>query len=446
MTREAAQRAMHKMQGTFLLGNALRMDWGKPVPLPAKPQYIHPTITENPLVEDDDENVIRVQIPDNSAARSLIHWAVQQVLEHGHLFEQVLIQAYKDNPSFQFITDINHPLHHYYKWRIYSLLCQEDIHNWRMEPFQMVEGGPQWFPPERHSAAKFNSKTALTEEDRDEARAETIPEGDTDIEDDTALRNISPRVVKRLRSLCVRLTDSDFPAPRNVIARIMSLAISCGEAAPDVCAEIVRQFPGTTAEGQMSLLHVINDILHNSVAPVTGAWRYRDALKDTLPTIFQLLMQTYQNLKKEYNRRKADTWRADVFHVMGIWRAAMVYPRSVFSGLESILKPEVEEAEEGAAVGTIHPTVAALLQAEPAGKDAVDPDSDVHLSDTKKPDFMKSISKSTLPSTSGFQLVSSVPVPTKPPDTNLSFGVAKKPMSSGNKGLSFQMNPPPANP
>ncbi|KNE65963.1 hypothetical protein AMAG_19304 [Allomyces macrogynus ATCC 38327] len=89
------------MQSKDIMGFPLRLDWGKPVTLPAKPIFVMEGLSETGLgsgaaspthaAMDSEWNgindAVSVTVPDDPTARMLIHQVIERTLEHGHAFE-----------------------------------------------------------------------------------------------------------------------------------------------------------------------------------------------------------------------------------------------------------------------------------------------------------------------------------------------------------------------
>ncbi|KNE57236.1 hypothetical protein AMAG_02969 [Allomyces macrogynus ATCC 38327] len=369
MERTSAQRAFQTMQGKDIMGFPLRLDWGKPVSLPAKPIFVMEGLpetgigsgaaspTHTAMVSEWDgidahdlEDAIRVTVPDDPTARMLIHQVIERTLEHGHAFEHVLALRQGDNATFGFLADTHHPYHRYYRWRLWSLMQGDALDTWRTRPFRMLTSGPLWIPP-----------PCFHDTDDDNA---DVPSSDDDLENDHFAKSITPRVRRRLRALCHRIAAVSTQTPgavpdRALMARAMALVIECAEAAAAMADELAHMAMRATwsPTAQLHLLYLVHDVLLNTTAPVPNAWRYRDAIKAHLPALFRHLAGTYAKLRAEPEvtsgteapgamsaKWRADTWRADVLAVVAMWRQKLLYPRQFLAELEAVLKPAVAAA------------------------------------------------------------------------------------------------------
>lgn len=52
-----------------------------------------------------------------------------------------------ENPDFSFLYEVGSPDHAYYRWRLFSLASGDSMRSWRVEPFELVEGGPKCAHP-----------------------------------------------------------------------------------------------------------------------------------------------------------------------------------------------------------------------------------------------------------------------------------------------------------
>lgn len=60
---------------------------------------------------------------------------------------QAIMERERGNPTYAFLFDLASPLHHYYRWRVFSFAQGDTLTRWRVDPFVMVQGGPRWLPP-----------------------------------------------------------------------------------------------------------------------------------------------------------------------------------------------------------------------------------------------------------------------------------------------------------
>ncbi|KIY92374.1 U2-associated protein [Monoraphidium neglectum] len=90
---------------------------------------------------------VEVVAPQDTRMRFIIDTMALYVLRDGCEFEQLVMAERQGDPEFSFLFDLDSPDHVYYRWRVYSLAEGDTLRTWRMDPFQMVEGGQRWLPP-----------------------------------------------------------------------------------------------------------------------------------------------------------------------------------------------------------------------------------------------------------------------------------------------------------
>lgn len=59
----------------------------------------------------------------------------------------MIMEKETSTPKYQFLYQTESPEHHFYRWRIFSLLQGDTEDSWRTAPFQMTLNGPTWVPP-----------------------------------------------------------------------------------------------------------------------------------------------------------------------------------------------------------------------------------------------------------------------------------------------------------
>ena len=185
--RRDGERALAALTGKNIDGHEMRLGWGKPVPIPLQPIYIPPallTLTTppppsglpfncQPDARDQDkwglaaENIsvpteprekkkydrmlaratVKVVIPSDRTALSMINRLIEFVIREGPLFEATIMNQEINNPQFKFLFENHSPEHIYYRWRLYSLLQGDTKEKWCTVPFRMFKGGSLWKPP-----------------------------------------------------------------------------------------------------------------------------------------------------------------------------------------------------------------------------------------------------------------------------------------------------------
>ncbi|KAJ1786028.1 hypothetical protein LPJ59_006014 [Coemansia sp. RSA 2399] len=337
MDRETAASALSDMDGYRFNGLALRVCWGKCVPLPENPVFV--LDTENPrrmpltgypfnarmstnAGNEDDIPEVHVERPLDHRMIRLIHWTIEHVITHGPAFELQLISRKSNDPRFEFLTDYELPEHAYYRWRMYSLLNGDTKHKWRDQMFFMHDKGPVWVPPAIIEHAKPTDEMAWDYEDVDTASSEAEEEAERirgDLRRDTLGKRARDRLERRVRRV------QGAAAQRGPIAEAMTFAIDHAYAASDVveivCQSLVDQ--ASLPNDKLSKLMLISDILHNCSAPVPNAWRLRQAVEERLDRIFEDLAVAFRSIDA---RLKAEQFRKAVLAVLAVWEAWMMFP------------------------------------------------------------------------------------------------------------------------
>ncbi|KAF1798121.1 U2-associated SR140 protein [Mucor lusitanicus] len=343
MTRQDAANAIRSLDGKDLNGYALRVGWGKAVPIPAQPCFVldkkAPTTKSglpfNAQVSAGASGVnsrpraeIHVVKPTDINLMRTIHRMIERVLVHGPLFEAMIMDREQGNPRFNFLFDNTSPEHIYYRWKLFSLAQGDTKSKWMDEPFQMFRGGPWWIPPEL---------PVLDEHAED-------PVFDTDdevTEQDSATKGTLGQIAKQ--RLAVLLKEVTFQ--RGTIARAMAFAIDHSEAATEVVDLLCKSI--TVADSPLSVklarLYLVSDILHNSSVHVSNAWKYRKEFEHQLPVVFDHFNGIYRSISA---RLKAEQVRKHISAVIGVWEHWMIFPKYYTDQLTEIfLKKENGEAQ-----------------------------------------------------------------------------------------------------
>jgi len=158
MNRKDAEEAMAQMQGKELYGQAIRLNWSKPVPLPKQPLDVRSVLGVDapsegaskwsaPPQEEEEyaipSTAVKYEVlwPARIEARIVIDRLATYVAQHGHVFEKLVMERERSNPKFTFLYNVNSSDHMFYRWRVWSLSQGDTLEKWRTTPFQMVVGG-----------------------------------------------------------------------------------------------------------------------------------------------------------------------------------------------------------------------------------------------------------------------------------------------------------------
>eukprot|EP00123_Amoebidium_parasiticum_P013246 comp21852_c1_seq1/m.31223 comp21852_c1_seq1/g.31223 ORF comp21852_c1_seq1/g.31223 comp21852_c1_seq1/m.31223 type:complete len:722 (-) comp21852_c1_seq1:271-2436(-) len=335
MTRPDAERAMDTLNGQMLNELDLRLGWGKGIPLPPVPFYVHPTnappdpVTTSSLpfnarkkkeiskgggtrdygmvapptvLVGDSRNPdkelmdaeIYVVMPQDTTLRRLIHKVVEYVVSEGPSFEGLIMHKEYHNPTFRFLFDNTTPEHVYYRWKLFSILQGDKPHEWKMGRFRMFRNGSWWIPPNKvEEAAK---KGQLTTKDRDE-----------------------------LESI-LRYVQMDRPSIRNA----MGFCIDHSEAAEEIveCVTESLSILETPIPTKIARFFVVSDLLHNTT--VQGASFYRKGFEQTLPEIMKHMGAAFHAIS---GRMRAEYFKKHVLNVLSAWEQWFLYPNPFLESL-----------------------------------------------------------------------------------------------------------------
>ncbi|KAG1118627.1 hypothetical protein G6F42_013154 [Rhizopus arrhizus] len=355
MTRQDAANAIKSLDGKDLNGYALRVGWGKAVPIPAQPCFVldkKAPVTKSglpfnaqvsasaPGVNSRPRAEIHVVKPVDINILRTIHRMIERVLVHGPLFEAMIMDREQGNPTFKFLFDNTSPEHIYYRWKLFSLSQGDTKSKWMDEPFQMFRGGPWWIPPEL---------PVLDEHSED-------PVFDTDdevTEQDNVAKGTLGQIAKQ--RLAVLLKEVTFQ--RGTIARAMAFAIDHSEAATEIVDLLCKSI--TVADSPLSVklarLYLVSDILHNSSVHVSNAWKYRKEFEDQLPVVFDHFNGIYRSISA---RLKAEQVRKHISVVIGVWEHWMIFPKYYTDQLTEIFLKKENGAQSVAGSSPVSDTVA----------------------------------------------------------------------------------------
>ena len=182
MRREDAEIAIKAMHGAMLLNQSLKLNWSRSVPLPSHPialkgsksggrSYAPPPIDSLSLPPGATK--YDITFPTDPALKELIDLLAIYVMRYGLTFEHAMIQRAHttSDVNLAFLTTTASLEHLYYRWRLWSLTQGDTLTHWRSRPFQMVEGGAYWVPPDptlerREKAARRAARQIAREKKR----------------------------------------------------------------------------------------------------------------------------------------------------------------------------------------------------------------------------------------------------------------------------------------
>ncbi|KAL9549993.1 hypothetical protein MBANPS3_004932 [Mucor bainieri] len=375
MTRRDAANAIRSLDGKELNGYALRVGWGKAVPIPAQPCFVldkAAPVTKSglpfnaqvsagaPGVNSRPRAEIHVTKPTDINIMRTIHRMIERVLVHGPLFEAMIMEREQGNPRFKFLFDNTSSEHIYYRWKLYSLSQGDTTSKWMDEPFQMFRGGPWWIPPELPVLDQHATEDPVFDTD------------DEVTEQDNVVKGTLGQIAKQ--RLAVLLKEVTFQ--RGTIARAMAFAIDHSEAATEIVDLLCKSI--TVADYPLSVklarLYLVSDILHNSSVHVSNAWKYRKEFENQLPVVFDHFNGIYRSISA---RLKAEQVRKHISAVIGVWEHWMIFPKYYTDQLTEIfLKKDNGEAQSVASSSSPASDAAAVAAMEDVDGEAYDGDAD----------------------------------------------------------------------
>ncbi|KAI8619837.1 hypothetical protein BC830DRAFT_1102269 [Chytriomyces sp. MP71] len=379
MLRKDAEKAVKALDGYSLDGRELRVGWGKAVPIPDKPIFeLNPEtkalvsgLPFNAQIPPPPPGVrrpggppprpeVRVCIPEDRATLARIHRTIEFVLLHGVAFEAALVEREKGHRDFAFLVDHTHPEHHYYRWKLYSLLHGDSKLAWPVKPFCMYDEGALWIPP----PIPFDENGDVDNVDTDTATSDTDASSDSDSERKRRAkrrrqevstsssrpgRGPSPkqyldRHKKRLQILLRNLQNT-----RQSIGRVMVFALRHASTNPtEVAATILESLVHARTPlfpHKLARLHLVSDVLHNAGNPaVQAAWKYRGLFEKCLARTFRHFGECWRGVDA---RLRAEQWRRGVFGVLAVWERWNVFDPTFLDGLRGAFQEGAVGAPSG---------------------------------------------------------------------------------------------------
>ncbi|KAJ3154695.1 U2 snRNP-associated SURP domain-containing protein [Geranomyces variabilis] len=342
MTRRAAEEALRNLDGKDIMGNMLRVGWGKAVAIPAKPFYVHP----KPLDVSPAEIVrpipggargtgshgspreIKVVRPASQETTMYIHRLIERVIQLGPQFEAVIADRERGNPRFSFLFDTDCPEHSYYRWKLHSVLQGDSITHWSGKPFHMTDDDTVWVPPE----VPFDD--AVDENYQTESSSSSESE-DSDTDRRPPRRRTSKGTLARHQRERFEHMLRKLTLDRGRIGQAMIFCLDHAEAADEIVATIAKSlliastpvFPTKVAR-----LYLLSDVLHNTATPLPNAWKLRAGIESRLNEIFTHLAVVRKGIGR---RLRQEQLRRAVCEVLVAWEGWIVFPTAFIAQLRT---------------------------------------------------------------------------------------------------------------
>lgn len=336
--RRDAEKAKDEKTGEELIGLEIKIGWGKSLPRPPVPFYVHsPEDHPADAAYGGAPRDMRVAFPRDQDLKRLIDRMADFVSREGPDFERCVIQRESENPDFDFLWEPKSKEGIYYKWKVYSL-CQSDTeYEWRRSSFQMFVGGLTWHPPVDDGPNESHNSQAGKQQsgrDRDKDRSRDKSRSRS--------RSRSPR--RRSKSKREALTDRELDEFEDMLRLLTSERGSIGDAMVFCLgkAECAKEIVDTITEAlciaetpiptKIARLHLVSDILHNTSANISKASLFRSFFESSMPEIF---ISLGNKLRGTEGRITAEAMKDKVTRVLRVWEVWSLYPPDFIAKLEA---------------------------------------------------------------------------------------------------------------
>ncbi|KAJ1304679.1 hypothetical protein OPQ81_005818 [Rhizoctonia solani] len=296
MTRPDAEACVRELDGFDWGGSVLRVGWSKAVPIAARPMFdLAPKDLSYLGITPTQEEFVRK--------------VADKVRRNGRAFQTLLETREKNNPSFEFLWDDKNPGHLLYK--------------------HILDGVP--LPPPPPVFDEDGPHSAYSTDSGEESERERIRKG-----------TLGKLARKRFHVLLRGLSGK-----RGELARCMAFSLEHAESAAEVAEIIISSLvvDSTPVPRKIARLHLICDILHNSAASITNAWKFRQEFECRLGGVFDHLCAIYRSFP---GRITAETFKKQVLSVVEVWEDWIVFSPEFTSELRKRLdgKDVGEEKKE----------------------------------------------------------------------------------------------------
>jgi U2-associated protein SR140 len=330
MKRDDASEALSNLDGTDLMGLNLRIGWGKSVQLPSIPVYdpnhsktqqLPTNLPFNIAKPPEKKSHNQITIPSDSRQLEVIHKTIERVLDLGASFEQLIMERNSNDPSFAFLADLGSSNHLYYKWKLHSLRQGDSMDEWKSQPFQLFENGPEFLPP----SAPIPEPSIDESSDLD-SEGNELP--------GTSKGLLLPRKSKILEKMLNELT-----LDRDSIGDAMVFLVDNCDAAEETCTAICDLLISDKTDNnhKLALLYVISDTLYNISLEVSGSWKLRTKFETLLPIIFTHFGSVHRGIQS-LGRLKAEAFRKRIMTVIPGWERMTFFPQPYLDHLTNLFQ------------------------------------------------------------------------------------------------------------
>lgn len=399
MNRKDGEKCLEDIEGKYVMDFEMKIGWGKAVPIPPQPIYIHPSQSQavrppkqsglpfncqlpyklrKAGVQFDgnlENTIVKVVIPTERSILSLINRLVEFVVREGPMFEAMIMNREINNPMYRFLFDNKSNGHVYYRWRVFSLLQGDTTSTWNEGCFRLFKGGSIWQPPRMTNygpngmvsgltasaaiasassanAHNINNALPVAGEDTSPTLAmkknylleHLLKENDEADGENKEKKSLSDRQRDRLEDM-LRTVTTD----RTKIGELMMWCIDHADYSQEIVECICESLSilETPIPTKIARLFVVNDILHNCSAKIPNVANFR--------TNFQAnLLDTMEHLHKALascsTKSQAEKFRKQVLSCLAAWQDWLLYPphylinlQNVFVGLSTTQNLKEEE-------------------------------------------------------------------------------------------------------
>jgi len=400
MNRKDGEKCLEDIEGKYVMDYEMKIGWGKAVPIPPQPIYVHPSQSQAvrppkqsglpfncqlsykarktglPFDGNLENTVVKVVIPTERNLLALINRLVEFVVREGPMFEAMIMNREINNPMYMFLFENKSNEHVYYRWRIFSLLQGDTTSTWSEGCFRLFKGGSIWQPPKMtnygtngmvsgltasaaiasaSSANVHNLNNALPVTNDEESPTlamkknylleHLLKENEDGENENKEKKSLSDRQRDRLEDM-LRTVTTD----RTKIGELMMWCIDHADYSQEIVECICESLSilETPIPTKIARLFVVNDILHNCSAKIPNVSNFRKNFQDNL-------LETMEHLHKALTtcstKSQAEKFRKQVLSCLAAWQDWSLYPphflinlQNVFVGLAT--SKNIKEEEE----------------------------------------------------------------------------------------------------
>lgn len=286
-----------------------------------------------------EANHVFVRFPNNYRTLGRINKIIRRIAKASEGKEEAELRIKRReraNEKYNFLFDETLAEHVYYKWRLYSILNNQDWDEYSLAPVKIDNNEPMtiWHPPRPPK----DELDATTYEDSGQTES---------------------RYLSKLGRLRLNWLIDKVSKRRGSILRVTSFAMEHSGAGDEIIGYICDAIVGASKESIVTTsdhldgpevnkcgdkvvpwLWVLSDILHNA-SLVNHAWQYRKYIETELPRVFSTLGKVYEALG---GRVRAENLYRQICAVVDVWDVWSVYPSSMINTWKHFVKPQEQSS------------------------------------------------------------------------------------------------------